>query len=95
MSYLLNIFGWGIFWIALILGIILFAKYKKMYIVFYLISIALYIFTAGFVIDAFSLGRFGILSTLVISAIIFMILGYYLSRVFRGSNLVSAKPKLK
>jgi hypothetical protein len=74
--------GWGVFWISFVLAIILFAKYKRIYPVFYLISVALYIFTAGFIIDVFNLGKFGILSVLVISAIVFMVLGYYLSKVF-------------
>ena len=77
--------GWGVFWIALILSIILFAKYKKLYTVFYVISIALYIFTTIFFIEAFKLQEFGILSVLVVSAIIFMAIGFYLSKVVRLS----------
>ena len=73
--------GWAVFWIGLILGIILFSIYKKIYPVFYVISILLYVFTAGFTIDVFDLGRLGILSVLVISAILFMSLGFYLSKV--------------
>jgi hypothetical protein len=75
------ILGWGVFWVSFILAIVLFVKYRKLYTVFYLISIALYIFTAGFAIEVFEFGKFGILSTLVISAVIFMLLGYYLSKV--------------
>jgi len=81
-----QILGWGVFWISLILAIVLFSVYKKLYPVFYLISIALYIYTAGFMIDTFSFGKFGILTTLVVSAVIFMILGYYLSKVFRSNK---------
>ncbi len=93
MAYgFIGFLGWGIFWISFIVAIILFAKYKKMYIVFYLISIALYIFTAGFVIDVFELKEFGILSTLVISAVIFMSLGFYLSKVVH-LNPVQARSK--
>ena len=73
--------GWSIFCIGFIIAIVLFAKYKKLYPVFYLISVSLYIFTAGFTIDVFELKKFGILATLVLSAIIFMILGFYLSKV--------------
>tara|TARA_Y100000310_G_scaffold341480_1_gene440751 strand:- start:4945 stop:5211 length:267 start_codon:yes stop_codon:yes gene_type:complete len=76
-----EVLGWGVFWVSFILAIILFAKYKKLYPVFYLISIALYVFTAGFAIDVFEFERFGILITLVVSAILFMLLGYYLSLV--------------
>ena len=74
--------GWMIFWIAFVLGIILFIKTRKMYNIFYLISIALYIFTVSFMIDVFSFAKFGILTTLIVSAIAFMLLGYYLSRIF-------------
>jgi hypothetical protein len=38
-------------------------------------------------IDTFNIGEFGILFTLFISAIVFMVLGYYLSKV-----LVNLKP---
>ena len=76
-----EILGWFIFWISLIVAIILFAKYKKVSNVFYLTSISLYVFTAGFVIDVFQFGRFGILATLIFSALLFMVLGYYLSQV--------------
>lgn len=73
--------GWGVFWISFVLAIILFAKYRRLYPVLYMISIALYIFTAGFAIEVFNFGKLGILSTLIISAILFMIIGYYLSKV--------------
>ena len=73
--------GWGVFWISFIIALILFAVYRRLSVVFYLISTALYIFTAGFFIDAFEIGRLGILTVLVISAVIFMLLGFYLSKV--------------
>lgn len=82
--------GWGVFWISVVVGVILFLKFKKIYPIIYLISVALYIFTAGFTIDVFNFGKLGILTTLIISAIIFMILGYYFSKVL--SPLVS-KPR--
>jgi len=77
----IGILGGAIFWISLIMSIILFIKYKKIHPVFYLISIALYIYTAGYAIDIFELKEGGILSILAISAVIFMLLGYYLSKV--------------
>lgn len=83
-----GMWGWGIFWISLIVGIILFVKSKKLYPVIYLISIALYVFTAGFVIDAYSLGKLGILLTLVISAIVFMLLGYYFSKIIHSKEQI-------
>ncbi|MDO8563859.1 MAG: hypothetical protein Q7R87_02535 [Nanoarchaeota archaeon] len=73
--------GWGVFWVTFILGIILFFTYKRLYTVFYLISMSLYIFTAGFMIDVFNFTKLGILSTLIFSALVFMLLGYYLSKV--------------
>jgi hypothetical protein len=74
--------GWGIFWISLVASIILFAIYKKMYPIFYLISIALYVFTCGFAINVFEFGKLQILTTLLFSAILFMGLGYYFSKIF-------------
>ena len=81
MAYWYPFLGWGVFWISFVVSLILFFKYKKLYPVFYLISVALYIFTAGFAIDVFEFGKLGILMTLVLSAILFMLLGYYLSKV--------------
>ena len=78
--------GWSLFIIGFIVAIILFAKYKKLYSVFYLISICLYIFTAGFTIDVFEFKEFGILTTLVISAILFMLLGFYLSHIHSSDD---------
>ena len=86
MAFFYGYLGWAIFWISLIIGIILFIKSKKLYPVVYLISIALYVFTAGFIIDVYSFGKLGILLTLVISAIVFMLLGYYFSRLIRSEK---------
>ena len=77
-----GILGGFLFFVSLIVAIVLFAVYKKVYPVFYLISVALYIFTAGFAIDVFNIERFGILAILLFSAILFMFIGYYLSQVF-------------
>jgi hypothetical protein len=88
--------GWFIFWISLIVAIVLFAVYKKPSNVFYLSSVSLYVFTAGFVIDVFKFERFGILAVLVLSAIVFMGLGYYLSHVLgndNGNEKVSSRRK--
>ena len=73
--------GWGVFWIGMILAIVLFAIYKKLYPVLYLVSISLYIFTIGFMIDVFHFEKFAVLASLVVSALVFMGLGYYLSQV--------------
>jgi hypothetical protein len=74
--------GWLVGVISFIVAIILFVIYKKLYNIFYLISISLYIFTRSFMIDVYDFEKLGILITLIISAIIFMLLGYYLSIIF-------------
>jgi hypothetical protein len=79
--------GWPLFWICVVLSLVLLSKYKKVYPIFYMISVFLYIFSVSFMIDTFNIGEFGILFTLFISAIVFMVLGYYLSKV-----LVNLKP---
>ena len=86
-----SLLGWGTFWIALIIGIVLFVKSKKFYPVIYLISISLYVFTAGFMIDVFEFARLGIMTTLILSAIAFMVLGYYFSRIFKDHNPLTNK----
>jgi len=74
--------GWSVFLIGLIVAISLFSNMKRLYSVFYVASISLYIFTAGFYMDVFNLTKGGILAVLVISAVIFMLLGWYFSRIF-------------
>ena len=74
--------GWGVFIIGLIVAIVMFSNMKKIYPIFYVASIALYIFTAGFFIDVYDLAKGGVLLVLVISAILFMLLGWYFSRIF-------------
>lgn len=80
------ILGWFIFWISLILAIVLFSVYKKLFTVFYLVSIAMYIYSAGYMIDIYSFSKLGILITMVVSAILFMVLGYYLSNSISSSR---------
>jgi Kef-type K+ transport system membrane component KefB len=75
-------FGWGIFFIGLILAVILYLVRKKFYPVMYVVSIAMYIFTIGFVIDAFNLGKNSILLLLAISSIIFILVGVYFAKKF-------------
>jgi hypothetical protein len=76
-----SVFGGFIFWVSLILAIILFATYRKFHLVMYMVSISLYVFTMGYLIGVFNLHKFGILLVLSFSAVLFMILGYYLSKV--------------
>ena len=78
--------GWSVFTIALIIAIIIFAKVRKFYPIFYLISISLYVFTAGFFIDVYDLTKGGILVVLVISALLFMLLGWYFSQIFHSDS---------
>ena len=75
-------FGWGIFFIGLVIAIILFAVRRRFYPVMYLVSIATYIFTVGFAINAFDFGRDLILLTLAVTSIVFIFLGVYISKKF-------------
>jgi uncharacterized membrane protein YvlD (DUF360 family) len=75
--------GYGIFWIGLVVAIILYAMKRKWNPIMYLISVCLYIFTVGFVIDAFDLSKNGILITLAFSALVMIGLGFYLSNKFK------------
>ncbi len=79
--------GWGVFFISFIVGIILFVRTKKLNPVFYMISIALYIFTAGFYLDVYNLSKGGILLVLVVSACLFMLLGWYFSKIFHSDEM--------
>jgi hypothetical protein len=83
--------GWFTFFVTFVVGIILYANFKKFYNIFYLISVALYVFTAGFMIDVFDFSKLGILLTLSASALIFMLLGYYLSTVFGSESSENRK----
>jgi len=74
--------GWLVFIVGLVTSIVMFSNTKKLYHVFYVASISLYIFTAAFYIDVFNLAKAGVLAVLVISAVVFMFLGFYFSRVF-------------
>lgn len=80
----LGVFGWGIFFMGLVTAIILFAVKRKFYPVMYLVSIATYIFTIGFVIDAFDLSRDITLILLAFSTIIFIVLGIYFAKKFEA-----------
>lgn len=75
-------FGWSIFFFGLVAAVVLFAIKRKFYPVMYLLSIATYIFTIGFVSDAFDINKNGILLLLAFSAIIFIFLGWYFSTKF-------------
>jgi uncharacterized membrane protein YvlD (DUF360 family) len=72
-------FGWGIFFIGLVLSVIFFIVKKKFYPIMYILSICLYIFTFGFIIDAFDLGKNSILLLLAFSSLLFIGAGVYFS----------------
>ena len=76
----LGVFGWGIFYIGLIAAIILFAVKRKFYPAMYLVSISTYIFTIGFVIDAYDLSKNWILLFLAFSAVYFILLGFFFAK---------------
>jgi len=76
--------GYGVFWLALITAIILYAMKRKWYPIMYLVSIALYIFTVGFVIDVFDLSKNRILLLLAFSTFVMISLGVYLSKRFKN-----------
>jgi len=80
------ILGWGVFWIALIVSIILYATKRKWYPILYIISVSIYVYTVSFVIDAFDLSKNWILLILAFSAILMILLGLYLSKKFKSTK---------
>lgn len=85
-------FGKVIFWIGLILSIIIFSIKKKWYPVMYFVSLSLYIFTAGFIIDVFDFSKNKILLVLAFSSFVMLALGVYLSKKIKEPE---KKPKEK
>ena len=83
-TYWYPFLGYGVFWIALVTSIILYAIKRKWYPIMYLISISLYIFTVGFVIDVFDLTKNWILLILAFSAFLMISIGTYLSKKFKN-----------
>lgn len=74
------ILGYGIFWIGLVLAVIMFATMRKFYPILYLASISVYIFTLGFVIDVFDVGKEGILILLAFSTLLMITIGMSLAK---------------
>jgi len=94
----LSALGWGIFFLGLVASIIIFSVKRKFYPVMYLASIAIYIFTIGFMVDAFKLGKNWILILLVISSILFILAGVWFSYKFQRKKseiLQSLPPRRK
>ncbi|HLC32813.1 MAG TPA: hypothetical protein VJJ82_03235 [Candidatus Nanoarchaeia archaeon] len=75
-----------VFWVLLVpLLILLFAVYfksRKLYRLFYILSVFTYTMLVMYLIDAYALGRNAILGLLAFSAVLMMFLGYY----FRGKK---------
>jgi hypothetical protein len=92
MSHWYPFLGYGVFWIGLVASIILYAMKRKWYPISYLISISLYIFTVGFIIDQFSVGKNGILLILAFSSIVMIGLGMYLAKKVK-SGLTAPRAK--
>ena len=78
--------GTGVFWIGLVASIVLLVIYKRIYPVVYILFAGLYIFTVGFAIDVFELGKNAIILLLFFSALVFIALGYYFSKFSHGSK---------
>jgi hypothetical protein len=87
--------GWLVFIVGAIAGLFIFNRYRKLYPLFYLISLCIYIFTIAFAIDVFNLGRSIILLLLALSAVVFLALGFYLSRILPEDLSKKMKTKKK
>lgn len=86
MAYWYPVVGYLVFWIALIVAIILYAIKRKWYPIGYLVSVSLYIFTVCFVIDVFDIGKNGILLILAFSALLMILLGFYISKKIKDND---------
>jgi len=79
------VLGSSVFFIGVVISIIIYFFKRKWHPVIYIISICTYIFTAGFIIDVFSVEKNGILLILAISALLMIGLGVYLSKALKGN----------
>ncbi|PIN75479.1 hypothetical protein COV18_02910 [Candidatus Woesearchaeota archaeon CG10_big_fil_rev_8_21_14_0_10_37_12] len=79
-----------VFWILLVpLAITLLVMYirsKKLYRLFYLLSIFTYAMLILYVIDSYELGANAIILLLVISAILMILIGYYKFRTVKKTR---------
>ena len=69
-----------VFIVAIIFAAIYFFKYKKVYLVVFISSIATYIFAVFYTWDVFELNKNWILGMLVISTLVMWFLGSYFSK---------------
>jgi len=81
--------GFVIFLVALIVSIIYYLRYKKIYLVSLILSIAVYTFSVFYTWDVFELNKNGVLLLLIVSTIIMLFLGKYTSNF----QLKPEKPK--
>ncbi len=72
--------GYGIFWLGLVASIFIFAIKRKWFPIMYLITISLYIFTVGFVINVFDLGKNWTLLILAFSSLLMILLGFSIAK---------------
>jgi uncharacterized membrane protein YvlD (DUF360 family) len=72
--------GYLVFWAALIASIILYVVKRKAYPIAYLISVSLYVFTVGYVIDVFDFSKNGVMLILAFSALLMIFMGWFITR---------------
>ncbi len=68
------------FIVALIISVVIYAVKRKFYLIMYLISAAVYIFTICFAIDVFDLSKNWILLLLALSSVLMMLIGWYIAK---------------
>ncbi|MFW5705140.1 MAG: hypothetical protein ACOCXG_04840 [Nanoarchaeota archaeon] len=70
-----------VYFIAIIIAIILFLRYKKWSLVVYTASLATYTFAIFYTWDVFELEKNAVLIMLVVSTVLMMLVGRYFSKV--------------
>ena len=79
--------GWSIalgilaYIIALVFAAIYYFKYKKIFLVVFIVSITTYVFAVFYTWDIYELSKNGIMLLLVVSTILMMFLGKYFSKL--------------
>lgn len=68
------------FIIAIILAVIYYFKYKKLFLIVFISSIATYVFAVFYTWDVFELKKNYVLAILVVSTLIMILLGNYISK---------------
>jgi len=76
-----------VYLVAIILAVIYYFKYKKIFLIGFIASIATYVFAVFYTFDVYEPNKNYVLSILIISTIIMVFLGNYISKF----DLVSAK----